>query len=353
MNQEARGAQRQAFLAEAGWERAERRLLAADASFRHYDRLEGRKGTAVLMDAPPDREPVAPFLAVAAILHDLGLSAPRILAADASQGFVLLEDFGDRTFTQMLAGGTGETGLYGLALDVLIELQRRWRPELGQGLPPYDMERLLAEARLLVDWFLPAIRGVPTPPAAVESYLAAWRACLEEVAGLREVLVLRDYHVDNLMLLPGRNGTAACGLLDFQDALVGAAVYDLVSLLEDARRDLGPGLAETMLRRWQEALPDRDPEADRRHYACLGAQRSAKIAGIFTRLDRRDGKSRYLAHLPRVLRLIAGDLQHPALAPVAAWFDEHLPLEDPVLPGPAPGRGVPGMDVPQKERAEG
>ncbi len=339
-----RDASRQAFLAGAGWAEADRRLLAADASFRHYDRLKGGSSSAVLMDAPPDKEPVEPFLLIAEILLDMGLSAPQILAADPAQGFVLLEDFGDRTFTQVLSRGGDERALYRLALDVLITLQERWKPELGQALKPYDMNCLLAETRLLVDWFLPATTGRAAAPAVVESYLEAWRESLTEVAEQREVLVLRDYHVDNLMLLPGRSGPAACGLLDFQDALVGSPTYDLVSLLEDARRSLGPGLAEEMLDRWRQAFPDRDPEADAQSYACLGAQRSAKIAGIFTRLDRRDGKSRYLAHLPRVLRLIAEDIKHPALAPVAAWFDEHLPLGDPVLPGPAPGRGVPGQE---------
>lgn len=352
MKQGERAEQRQAFLDTAGWGQAERRLLAADASFRHYDRLQAANGSAVLMDAPPDKEPVGPFLQVAEILQDLGLSAPRILAADAQQGFVLLEDFGDRTFTEVLARGGDEAALYRLALDVLIELQRRWRPELGANLPPYDMDCLLAEARLLVDWFLPATTGRDVPDAVVDSYLAAWHECLSEVSALREVLVLRDYHVDNLMLLPGRAGPKACGLLDFQDALLGAASYDLVSLLEDARRDLGPEIAQTMLEAWQQALPDRDPEADALHYACLGAQRSAKIAGIFTRLDRRDGKSRYLAHLPRVLRLLAKDIAHPALAPVAAWFEEHLPLAEPVLPGPAPRRGVPGQEAPMRRESK-
>ncbi len=345
MTKEERAEQRQTFLTEAGWGQAERGLLAADASFRHYDRLQGRDNSAVLMDAPPDKEPVGPFLQIAEILHDMGLSAPRILAADAQQGFVLLEDLGDRTFTEVLSHGGDEAALYRLALDVLIELQRRWRPELGADLKPYDMDCLLSEARLLVDWFLPATSGRATATAVVESYLSAWCACLSDVSAQREVLVLRDYHVDNLMLLPGRPGPKACGLLDFQDALLGASTYDLVSLLEDARRDLGPEIAEAMLKRWREALPERDPDADARSYACLGAQRSAKIAGIFTRLDRRDGKSRYLAHLPRVLRLIAKDIAHPALAPVAAWFEEHLPLGDPVLPGPAPRRGVAGQET--------
>ena len=330
------------FLRQAGWDGAERRLLAADASFRHYDRLTRGSATAVLMDAPPPMERVAPFLQVAALLAELGLSAPRVLAADPERGFVLLEDLGDATFTQVLRGGGDETALYALAVDLLAELQRRWRPARpAPGLGRYDLAALLAEARLLVDWYLPAVTGRPTPAPVRAAYLEAWRPLLAPLAARDEVLVLRDYHVDNLILLPGRPGIAACGLLDFQDALVGAAAYDLVSLLEDARRAVSPALTEAMLARWQAALPGRDAARDRLDYAVLGVQRSAKIAGIFTRLDRRDGKSRYLAHLPRVLGLIRRGLAEPALAPLAAWFEEFAPLSPPRLPAPAPGAGVP------------
>ena len=138
-------------------------------------------------------------------------------------------------------------------------------------------------------------------------------------------LVLRDYHVDNLMLLEGRSGIAACGLLDFQDAVIGPRSYDLVSLLEDARRDVSPDLAAAMLEQYLAAFPALDREAFAASYAILGAQRNCKIVGIFTRLDRRDGKPIYLRHIPRVWRLIAQDVRHPALAPMAAWLDRHIP----------------------------
>ncbi|MBC6416678.1 MAG: phosphotransferase [Rhodospirillales bacterium] len=337
---------REAFLRAAGWGRAERRLLAADASFRQYDRLQQGGLSAVLMDALPDKEPGEAFLTVAAILREMGLSAPRVLAADTASGFVLLEDLGDTTFSRLLAEGADEARLYRLAIDLLVALQRRWHPCYAARLQPYDEARLLAEVRLLVDWYLPAVSGRPTEPAVAASYLQAWRGLLTGPAASREVLVLRDYHIDNLLCLPDRSGVAACGLLDFQDALLGPAAYDLVSLLQDARRDIAPDLAEAMRQRWQEALPERDPAADTAAYACLGVQRSVKIAGIFTRLDRRDGKSRYLAHLPRVFRLIRQGLAEPALAPLAAWFDRHLPLADPVLPQPDPGRGVPQRERP-------
>jgi len=316
------------FLAAAGWATAQRRLLAADASFRRYERLARDGETAVLMDAPPPRENVAAFDRIARQLLDLGLSAPRPLAVDAAAGLMLVEDLGDRTFTRALAAGCDEERLYGLAVDLLIALHRQWRPTAGAALPPYDEARLLDEAVLLTDWALPALRGAPIPPAVRESYLAAWRAVLPRAHAAPATLVLRDYHVDNLMLLDGRAAIAACGLLDFQDAVVGPRAYDLVSLLEDARRDIGPAVVTTMLERYLAAFPDLDRAAFLDSYAVLGAQRAAKIIGIFTRLDRRDGKPHYLRHIPRVWRLLRADLGKPVLAPVKAWFDREAPAPE-------------------------
>jgi aminoglycoside/choline kinase family phosphotransferase len=235
-----------AFLAKAGWRGAERRPLAGDASFRRYERLARDGERAVLMDAPPLREDVRPFLAVGALLQRLGLSAPAILARDEASGLLLLEDLGDATYTRLLAGDTDEAALYALAVDVLIHLHRRFDP-LTAMLPPYDETRLLTEAALLVDWFLPAASSRPLPAGSRADYLAAWRTVLPLAAGAAPTLVLRDYHVDNLLLLQERAGVAACGLLDFQDAVVGPASYDLVSLLEDARRDVASGLAAAMI----------------------------------------------------------------------------------------------------------
>ena len=316
------------FLASAGWGGAERRKLAGDASFRRYDRLSDRGNgrAAVLMDAPPPQEDVRPFLAVAEILHRLGLSAPLIHAKDEAAGLLLLEDLGNDTYTKLLADGADEAALYALAVDVLAWLQRRFDPA-ASALPPYDETRLLNEAALLVDWFLPAATGQPTAAELREAYFACWRSVLPHAAGAATTLVLRDYHVDNLLLLPGRSGVAACGLLDFQDAVIGPASYDLVSLLEDARRDVAEDLAEAMLARYLAAFPGIDRSAFLASYAVLGAQRNCKIVGIFTRLLVRDGKPQYLKHIPRVWRLIEQDLRHPALAPVAAFLAHHVPAE--------------------------
>lgn len=318
------------FLARAGWAEAERRRLAGDASFRRYERVSGRRGRAMLMDAPPPQENVGPFLAVARHLQALGYSAPAILAEDRAAGLLLLEDFGDDTFTRLLAAGADETSLYALAVDLLIDLHRHPRAT-SVDLPPYDEGRLLAEAALLTDWYLPAI-GAAVPPAAREDYLARWRAAFRVFADAPPTLVLRDYHVDNLMRLAGRQGIAACGLLDFQDAVLGPPAYDLVSLLEDARRDVTPAVVEAMLGRYLAAFGHLDRAAFTAAYAVLGAQRNAKIVGIFTRLMARDRKPHYLRHIPRVWRLLEGDLAHPALAGLRDWLDRHVPRGRRVVP---------------------
>lgn len=334
MNSANRDALIDAFLASAGWSGARRVLLAADASFRRYDRVTRGARRAVLMDAPPPRENVQDFLRIARQLLDLGLSAPRPLHLDEPAGLLLLEDFGDRTFTRALSEGAAEAELYRLAIDVLIALHRAWRPGMpaAEALPPYDEARLLDEVALLPAWFLPAVRGEATPAAPGESYLEAWRAVLPLAHGAPDTLVLRDYHVDNLMLVEGRDGIAACGLLDFQDAVIGPMSYDVVSLLEDARRDISPTIVEAMLTRYLDAFPDLDRAAFLDSYAVLGAQRAAKIIGIFTRLCRRDAKPQYLRHIPRVWRLLEADLEKPALAPVKAWFDREIPAAQRVAP---------------------
>jgi len=320
------------FLMGAGWGDVPRRPLAGDASFRHYDRLEAPGRRAVLMDAPPPHEDVRPFLTVARLLRKLDLSAPEILAEDIAAGLLLLEDFGDRTYTRLLAAGADEAALYRLAVDVLIALHGRFEPALGARLPPYDETRLLNEAALLVDWYLPAVSGAPTPPDLRAEYLAIWRALLPLARAVPATLVLRDYHVDNLMLIEGRAGLAACGLLDFQDAVIGSPAYDLVSLLEDARRDVSPDLASGLTEHYLSAFPAMDRSAFAATAAVLAAQRNCKILGIFTRLCVRDGKPQYLVHTPRLWRLVDRDVSHPALAPVRRWLDRYIPAELRVTP---------------------
>jgi len=320
-----------AFLKGADWAGAARRPLAGDASFRRYERLALEGRTAMLMDAPPPREDVRPFVAIARHLARLGFSAPRILAEDAEMGLLVIEDLGDATYTSELARGADEVALYTLAVDLLIDLHRN--PAAARiVVPPYDDRRLLDEVALLTDWYLPTMRGCETPPTVRAAYLDLWREAFGAARLVPDTLVLRDYHVDNLMVVPGREGLAACGLLDFQDAVIGPVSYDLVSLLEDARRDVPVALARAMVARYLAAFPGLDGVAFAGSCAILGAQRSAKIIGIFTRLFARDGKPQYLHHIPRVWRLLEGDLAHPALAPVRAWFDAEIPSGERSVP---------------------
>lgn len=317
------------FLAANGWGGAKRATLAADASFRRYDRIVDGARTAVLMDAPPPKESVQPFVTVANHLAAMGFGAPKVLAEDRERGFLLLEDLGDDTFTKVLAAGGDERALYALAVDVLIDLHRRRNAvAIPGGLPDYDHPRLLDEAILLFDWFLPAARGGYTTVAEKRDFVAAWMgAALPGLSALPPILVLRDFHVDNLMVRKDRTGLARCGLLDFQDALIGPRAYDLMSLLEDARRDVDPALAADMTDRYLAAFPDLDRQAFMDDFTILAAQRHAKVIGIFTRLCVRDGKGGYLRHIPRVWRLLERTLTHPALASFAAWLDEVCPKE--------------------------
>ncbi|MCY4396736.1 MAG: tRNA (adenosine(37)-N6)-threonylcarbamoyltransferase complex ATPase subunit type 1 TsaE [Rhodospirillaceae bacterium] len=320
----ARARARQAFLAGTDWRDAQMTALSGDASFRRYFRLAGGPSPALLMDAPPPQEDVAPFVRVGRHLRAMGFSAPEIHAEDAAEGFLVIEDFGDATFTRRLAQGADERALYTLATDTLIALQRE-ADAAAVDVPPYDAEALQREAALLIDWFLPAVTGAPTPPAFAAEYRAVWRDLYPLADTAAPTLVLRDYHVDNLMELRGRAGVAACGLLDFQDALIGSPAYDLVSLVADARRDIRPALREAMVERYLAAFPVLGRADFLAAAAMLSAQRNCKIIGIFTRLMARDGKPVYLQHIPRVWRLLEADLAHPALAPVKAWLDDAIP----------------------------
>jgi len=320
-----RGVAMAAFLNRCGWGELPATLLSGDASFRRYFRLSDVGRRAVVMDAPPPRENVGRFVQIARLLRDLGLSAPAVFAKDYDAGFLLIEDFGDDTYTRLLNNGVDEAALYALAVDALVALQRAVAAGGLPDLPPYDKSRLLEEASRLVDWYVPEILGGRLPDAARAEYLALWEAVLPAAQYPGPTMVLRDYHVDNLMLLHGREGVRGCGLLDFQDAVCGPIGYDLVSLLEDARRDVPAALRRDMTERYLAAFPELDRAAFLHSAAILAAQRNSKIIGLFTRLWRRDGKPGYLRHIPRVWRLLEEDLRHPALAPIAQWLDRFLP----------------------------
>ncbi len=323
----AREARIGAFLQNLGWGEARRAPLAGDASFRRYERLHRGKEAAILMDAPPPMEDVRPFVNIARLLFGLGFSVPEILGADVEAGLLLLEDFGDATYTRELAAGADESALYALAVDALIALHRALPASAVATLPPHDDERCQREAALLLDWYWPAHFGKAAPDPVRAAFREAWAEVLPLRRRIPESIALFDFHVDNLMLLRGRPGMRACGLLDFQDAVCAPIAFDLVSLLADVRRDIAPDLVAAMIARYLAANPQLDRGAFLAAYRILGVQRNSRIVGTFARLLKRDGKPRYQAFMPRVWRLIAADLDDPALAPVAEWYRRFLPPE--------------------------
>lgn len=305
------------FLEAAAWGDAAIEPLAGDASFRRYFRIRAENGaTAMLMDAPPPHEDPRPFLHVAKYLCGAGFRAPQILAEDLARGLVLIEDFGDDRMREHIdAHPEDELAIYTHAVDTLVRLAKAPVAQLAA----YDAAAYLRETALLAEWYLPAM-GIATD---VAEYEAMWRDALAPLCDSKwqQVTVLRDYHAENIMLL----SDGEQGLIDFQDALAGHPAYDLVSILQDARRDVSPDLEAAMLEHYRrEAAVSADFDL---HYALLGAQRNTKIIGIFTRLWKRDGKERYLSFLPRMWGLLERDLDHPGLVKLRDWFDRTIPQE--------------------------
>jgi N-acetylmuramate 1-kinase len=303
------------FLAAHGWDGSRVTLVAADASFRRYFRVSAIDGrTAMLMDAPPLHEDPKPFIDMAHYLVGHGFRAPRVIAGDMERGLVLIEDFGDLQMRQHLDVAPHDADrVYRRAVDALVQLARTPVADL----PPYDESAYLREVALLAEWYVPAM-GLVIDEA---EYRSVWQRALAPVSDIQSVTVLRDYHSENIMLLPD----GSQGIIDFQDALIGHPAYDLVSLLQDARRDVDPALEQAMLGHYRtESAVGKDFDL---HYALLGAQRNAKIIGIFTRLWKRDGKERYLGFMPRMWGLLERDLAHPGLCELKDWFDHRIPAE--------------------------
>ena len=337
----------------AGFGAAQRQHIQGDASTRSYERLVLGSSRAVLMNSPPRTdgpairdgksyseiahlaESVRPFVALARALRERGFSAPEIFAADLAAGFLVLEDLG----SEGIAAGDPPAPIeerYAAAVDVLVALHNSdlpatlpVAPRIEHELPPYDLAAFSIEVELLLDWYLP-LRGVSAPPPPLREYfLGLWRGALHEIAAAPATWVLRDFHSPNLLWLPERAGVARVGLLDFQDALWGPHAYDVASLLMDARVDVSEALELRLLSRYavgrQAASADFDLDEFVRCYRTLGAQRATKILGIFARLNKRDKKPQYLAHLGRVWNYLVRALTHPSLAKLKTWYEANVP----------------------------
>jgi aminoglycoside/choline kinase family phosphotransferase len=329
------------FLDQNGLADAALTPLADDCSFRRYFRVGLGDARYVVMDAPPDLEDVVPFAALSGLLNDFGYSAPKVLGRDVKHGFLLLDDFGDATYTRVLADGGDERALYTLALDVLIDLHHRSTADLPVLVPVYENSKLLDEAALFVDWYLERGLGLKVSTMMREAYLAAWGACLTTMREAPQTLVLRDYHVDNLMVIPDREGLGACGLLDFQDAVIGPSSYDVVSLLQDSRRDIDDDLVAVMLEQYFSVMGGAiDRASFMRSYHALGAQRALKVFGIFARQSVLYGNHQYLVHIPRLWRHTVANLVIPELQPVRDWIERFVPDECRITPRPGGGLGL-------------
>ncbi len=344
--------QLRAFLDQSGYGEAERARMQGDASTRIFERLTLDKQTMILMNAPPhpDAAPVRAgksygtiahladnaiaYVALAAGLRERNCSAPVILHADTDLGLIIMEDLGDE---RIVAGNPPAPveARYRTALDLLVALHRRRLPETlplaAHGeyrLPHYDMEALLIEVELLLDWYLPHAKAPASDERRAE-FIALWREALAPALEGPATWVLRDYHSPNLLWLKERQDIARIGVLDFQDAVVGPPAYDVASLLQDARVDVPETLEMGLLSRYVRARrgDDRrfDPALFAQLYATLAAQRASKILGIFARLDRRDGKPQYLRHIPRIWRYLQRSLAHPALYALNSWYAANVP----------------------------
>jgi aminoglycoside/choline kinase family phosphotransferase len=307
------------FLAANGHALRDARPLAPDASFRRYLRLNG----AILMDAPPP-EDTRPFLRIAAHLSGIGLSVPRIIAADACAGLVLEEDLGDDLFAAILTEANTDL-LFDAAVDALIVMHRAAPPS---GLPAWGKPAMMETALgTLFDWWWPAMHGGPAPPAVRHDVAAALDAMLDHVQSGARGLVHRDFFAGNLLWLPERTGPRRAGIIDFQSAAIGHPAYDLVSLLQDARRDIPAAAEDRAIARYLAARPDLDPAAFRNAYAACAAQRHLRVACQWVRLARRDGRPQYLAYGPRTWRLLTRALAAPAAAPLASVLDQFVAQE--------------------------
>ena len=307
------------FLMRAGWGDADIVPLAGDASFRRYFRVVAPGRHAVLMDAPPPHEDPRPFVHVAEYLTSLGLRAPAILARDLDAGLLLIEDFGDQRMREAVdADLASEASVYRGVVDVLIDLHRH----APAALPRHGLDNWISEVGLFTEWYCPQL-GLDVDEAGFQK---AWHDVLApfDSGGDPWVTELRDYHAENIMLTDGE-GNARFGLLDFQDARVGHPAYDLVSMLQDARRDVSPSVEAAMLAHYK-AATKRGDDFDAAYWA-LGAQRNTRILGVFVRLWKRDGKAHYRSFQSRMWGLLERDLAHPALEPVRRWFDANVPVE--------------------------
>lgn len=311
---------------------ATRIKLKKDASHRSYERLIKKdNSTIILMDAPPELEDLHSYVKVAEFLNSNNLSAPKILAKDFDKGFLLIEDFGDHTYSNIILGKSEtstkltEEELYTRAVDCLIHLHKT--PIKNISLEIYDDIKLIKEAKIFIQYYLEVLNADRVHKNDQEEFIIIFKHLLNIADSFSKVIVLRDYHADNLMWLDHCQGIGQVGILDFQDAVIGSPVYDLVSLLEDARIDVNQLIVDKMINRYLQAFPHIPRKEFMAAYAIFAIQRNLKIIGVFARQATLNKNHHYLSFLPRVWRHVNHDLKHPLLLPIKKWLEKLVPLQ--------------------------
>ncbi len=355
------------FLNFHGYGTAVREFFEGDASSRRYEKLHKDGKQVLLMDMPqrPDGPPVKsgkPYSQIAHLAENIksvvcvnsflnllgGYSTPKILGFDYDNGLAIIEDLGSNVFGEMLLAGHDMTDPMLAAAELLADIGHSSHTDNlnfsqldSYTIPPYDEEALLIETELLPKWFWPYISNTEPPDEVVTSFELQWKKILPKAKQKSPQIVMRDFHSPNLLWIPERKGILRVGLIDTQDAVMGHAAYDLMSLIQDARVDIPDRLAKQTFEHYialrkakpnfmtdSQSVANKDEFSEtefRTAYAILGAQRATKILGIFARLNKRDGKPAYLKHMPRVSRYLVENLEHPALAELKQWYLSYLP----------------------------
>jgi N-acetylmuramate 1-kinase len=288
-------------------------LLPADASFRSYSRIIGDNHNYILMDSPTNLEPVLPFIKIAKYLYENGFRSPNIHIEDVKNGFLLLEDLGDISFNKLLQNHDNPIILYKMIMDELIKLHQM-KHEID--LPKYDFELYYKELNIFIEWYLQKYLQKNITDEQIAEFKNIWQKLIIKTEILPETLVLRDYHVDNLHYIEG----GYVGILDFQDAVMGSPIYDIVSLLEDARCEVKDEVVKGSINLYLQAFPEIARDDFMMIYNILGAQRNLKILGVFVRKLLRDNSNFYLKFLSRVSKYLLSDISHPALLELKEWF---------------------------------
>jgi hypothetical protein len=301
-------------------------IVAADASFRSYWRIQTQNGPRILMDAPPPLEDVTPFAKISDFLNGIGVHAPRVEHMDTKGGYALLEDFGDTTMFEAMKQGYNMTALYEKAVDILIHVAK----SANADVPAFTARAYQDEVCLYADWYLPTTYGAATDPALRQQLRDMWLPLVARIQEIPKTTILGDYHCQNLMVLPHwqEDGIAGMGVLDFQGARIGTVAYDMVSLLYDVRFDVPADLRGHLIRRFVSGLDGAVTMDDfMTAFRLSGVQNLMRIAGIFTRLQYRDGKEVYARYMPRLWGHLSELIAHPDCTQVRQFLGQHGPAE--------------------------